>query len=53
MELLLLLIAQTVPYEYPYLEVVRREVWFIPMPKGADSTTYNESCISTLKKTPS
>lgn len=40
MELLLLLIAQTVPYEYPYLEVVRREVWFIPMPKGADSTTY-------------
>jgi len=39
-ELLLLLIAQTVPYEYPYLEVVRREVWFIPIPKGADSTTY-------------
>lgn len=40
MELLLLLIAQTVPYEYPYFEVVRREVRFIPMPEGIDSTTY-------------
>lgn len=40
MELLLLLIAQTVPYEYPYFEAVRREVSFIPMPKGIDSTTY-------------
>lgn len=40
MEFLFLLIAQTVPYEYPYLEVVRREVWFIPMPGGIDSTTY-------------
>jgi len=39
-ELLLLLIAQTVPYEYPYFEVVRREVRFIPMPGGIDSTTY-------------
>lgn len=40
MELLLLLIAQTVPYEYPYFEVVRREVSFIPIPGGIDSTTY-------------
>ena len=40
MPLLLILLAQTVPYEYPYYEVVRREVWFVPVPNGIDRTTY-------------
>ena len=40
MSLLLILLAQIVPYEYPYHQVVRREVWFVPMPNGIDRTTY-------------
>jgi hypothetical protein len=40
MQLLLILFAQTVPYEYPYYQAVRREVWFVPVPDGVDRTTY-------------
>jgi hypothetical protein len=32
----------TVPFEYPYYEVVRREVSFLPMPHCADSSSYRQ-----------
>jgi hypothetical protein len=38
--LFLILLAQTVPYEYPYYQAVREEVWFVPVPNGIDRTTY-------------
>ncbi|MBN2380041.1 hypothetical protein JXM67_09600 [candidate division WOR-3 bacterium] len=38
--LFLFLIVQTVPLEYPYFDIVRREVEFVPQPKGIDTATY-------------
>jgi len=36
----MLLLAQTVPYEHPYFDVVRREVSFVPIPGRAEDMGY-------------
>jgi len=43
MALLILLLAQTVPVEYPYLEIAKRELAFIPPPEGIDTATYERT----------
>lgn len=40
MAILMLLLAQTVPYEHPYFEAVRREVSFVPIPSRAEDMGY-------------
>jgi len=36
----MLLLAQTVPYEHPYFDVVRREVSFVPIPGRTEDMGY-------------
>ena len=43
MGLFLLLVAQTVPLEYPYFDIVRREVGFVPRPEGIDTASYERN----------
>jgi hypothetical protein len=38
--ILTLLLAQTVPYEHPYFDVVRREVSFVPIPGRTEDMGY-------------
>ncbi len=46
MALIFFLLAQTVPYEYPYFEAVRREVSFVPIPDRTKDMGYErELCL--------
>jgi len=50
MTYLILILAGTVPLEFPYFDIVKREVSLIPRPEGIDTSTYNRELELTYRE---